>query len=70
MRDDDEKILAVIDWRGPGDDEVVSGQLDEKGRDNLEVVFDLPYLVGGYANFLSAYEGRPHFDWPKEEEQL
>lgn len=62
-------ILAELEWRGPGDYEVISGQLDEEGRDILEAVSDLPHYVDGYVNVVDAHEGNPYFGWPEGEEE-
>ncbi|PZA06494.1 MULTISPECIES: hypothetical protein [unclassified Meiothermus] len=64
----DNSVLAEIEWRGPGDYRVLSGQLDDDAKDVLEAVGDMPYYIDGYANVSDAYEGRPYFGWPEEDE--
>ncbi|MGK0618102.1 hypothetical protein [Meiothermus cerbereus] len=61
-------ILAELEWRGPGDYKVISGQLDEDGQDILETVSDLPHFIDGYVNTVDAYQDEPYFGWPEEEE--
>lgn len=66
--DGDGSVMAEIEWRGPGDYQVLSGQLDDEGKDMLEAVTDFPDFVDGYTNVSDAYEGRPYFGWPEEDE--
>ncbi|GIW38954.1 MAG: hypothetical protein KatS3mg075_435 [Meiothermus sp.] len=58
--------LAEIEWRGVGDYTVISGKLDESGKEIADVAF-LPGFVDGYCNVGDAYEGQPYWGWPNKD---
>jgi len=60
---EEDKTLA--EWRGPGNYQVISGQLDEEGQEIARMVGDLPYFVDGHVNTVAA----PYFAFPGDEDE-